>query len=40
MYELPSFEGVVRVVVDEAVIMGEKSPYLIYEDPAVEERLA
>ena len=40
MYELPSFEGVVRVVIDKAVVLGEKSPYLIYEDPAVEERLA
>ena len=40
MYELPSFEGVVRVVIDEAVVLGEKSPYLIYEDPDVEERLA
>ena len=35
MYELPSFEGVVRVVIDEAVVLGEKSPYLIYEDPDV-----
>ena len=40
MYELPSFEGVVRVVIDEAVVLGEKSPYLIYEDPAVEEQRA
>ncbi len=40
MYELPSFEGVAKVVLDEAVILGEKAPYLIYEDAAQEERLA
>ena len=40
MYELPSFEGVAEVVVDEAVIRGEKAPYLIYEDAALRERRA
>ena len=40
MYELPSSEGVVGVVIDEAVIQGEKSPYLVYEDPTVKEQLA
>ena len=40
MYELPSFEGVAEVVVDEAVIRGEKAPYLIYEDAALQERRA
>ncbi len=40
MYELPSFEGVGGVVIDKEVILGEKSPYLVYEDPKVEERRA
>ncbi len=31
MYDLPSIEGVSKVVVDEAVIAGESTPYLIYE---------
>ena len=31
MYELPSMENVVKVVIDEAVINGECEPYLIYE---------
>ena len=31
MYDLPSTEGVTKVVVDEAVIMGDAKPYLIYE---------
>ncbi|RUO68951.1 ATP-dependent protease ATP-binding subunit ClpX [Idiomarina ramblicola] len=30
MYELPSVEGVVKVVVDESVIAGESDPILIY----------
>ncbi|MGM0905870.1 MAG: ATP-dependent protease ATP-binding subunit ClpX [Pseudomonadota bacterium] len=30
MYELPSIEGVVKVVVDESVIAGESDPILIY----------
>ena len=32
MYELPSMEGVSKVVIDEAVINGEADPYLIYEN--------
>ncbi len=32
MYELPSLEGVSKVVIDEAVIRGESRPYLIYEN--------
>ena len=40
MYEMPSFEGVSKVVVDEAVIDGEKDPVLIYEDTAVGDRRA
>ncbi len=31
MYDLPSIEGVSKVVVDGAVIAGESTPYLIYE---------
>ena len=30
MYEVPSKEGVVKVVVDEGVVRGEADPYLIY----------
>jgi len=32
MYELPSSENIVKVVVDEAVVEGESVPYLIYEN--------
>ncbi len=31
MYDLPSIDGVTKVVVDEAVIKGDAKPYLIYE---------
>ncbi len=31
MYELPSAEGVSKVVIDEAVINGDSEPYLVYE---------
>ncbi|MRH77547.1 ATP-dependent Clp protease ATP-binding subunit ClpX [Spiribacter sp. C176] len=31
MYDLPSLENVSKVVVDDAVIRGESSPYLIYD---------
>ncbi|MEX0729227.1 MAG: ATP-dependent Clp protease ATP-binding subunit ClpX [Aquisalimonadaceae bacterium] len=31
MYEIPSMEGVSKVVVDDAVIRGEAKPYLIYD---------
>jgi len=31
MYELPSLEGVVKVVVDDAVINGDAKPLYIYE---------
>ena len=31
MYELPSTEGVSKVVIDEAVIDGESQPYLVYQ---------
>ena len=40
MYELPVLEGVARIVIDEAVILGEKSPVLIYEEPAVKKKRA
>ncbi len=32
MYELPSNENIVKVVVDEGVVDGESAPYLIYEN--------
>ncbi|MCG5511742.1 ATP-dependent Clp protease ATP-binding subunit ClpX [Ectothiorhodospira shaposhnikovii] len=32
MYEIPSVEGVSKVVIDDAVIMGDANPYLIYEN--------
>ncbi|MBK1672368.1 ATP-dependent protease ATP-binding subunit ClpX [Ectothiorhodospira shaposhnikovii] len=32
MYEIPSAEGVSKVVIDDAVIMGDANPYLIYEN--------
>ena len=32
MYELPSLEGVIKVVIDEAVIKGESKPLLIFEN--------
>ena len=31
MYDLPSQEGVSKVVIDEAVINGDSQPYLVYE---------
>jgi ATP-dependent Clp protease ATP-binding subunit ClpX len=31
MYELPSLEGVSKVVIDEAVVEGGNEPYLVYE---------
>jgi ATP-dependent Clp protease ATP-binding subunit ClpX len=31
MYELPSADNISKVVVDEAVILGEAEPYLVYE---------
>jgi ATP-dependent Clp protease ATP-binding subunit ClpX len=34
MYELPSQEGVTKVVVDDAVVNGETRPYLIYSTEA------
>ena len=37
MYDLPSTEGVSKVVVDEAVIKGDAKPYLIYESTDYEK---
>ena len=31
MYDLPSLEGVSRVVIDETVVEGSNRPYLVYE---------
>ena len=31
MYELPSMEGVAKVVVDEGVVSGDTTPLMIYE---------
>ncbi|WP_394753334.1 ATP-dependent Clp protease ATP-binding subunit ClpX [Crenothrix sp.] len=31
MYELPSADNITKVVVDEAVILGQSEPYLVYE---------
>ncbi|MFU8876504.1 MAG: ATP-dependent Clp protease ATP-binding subunit ClpX [Wenzhouxiangellaceae bacterium] len=31
MYDLPSTDNVVKIVIDEAVIKGESKPYMIYE---------
>ena len=31
MYDLPSLEGVSRVVIDETVVAGSNQPYLVYE---------
>jgi ATP-dependent Clp protease ATP-binding subunit ClpX len=31
MYELPSADNICKVVVDEAVILGQAEPYLVYE---------
>ncbi|MFM5618229.1 ATP-dependent protease ATP-binding subunit ClpX [Aeromonas veronii] len=33
MYDLPSLEGVSKVVIDETVIRGDSAPLMIYENP-------
>ncbi|MDH3830119.1 MAG: ATP-dependent Clp protease ATP-binding subunit ClpX, partial [Gammaproteobacteria bacterium] len=33
MYDLPSMEGVSKVVIDENVIGGETKPYMIFDAP-------
>lgn len=35
MYEIPSAEGVTKVVIDASVIEGENSPYLVYENDSL-----
>ncbi len=40
MYELPSMTNARKVVVDEAVILGETKPYIIYESDEAAPRLA
>ena len=40
MYDLPSTEGVSKVVVDEAVINGDAKPYLMYESTDYEKAAA
>jgi ATP-dependent Clp protease ATP-binding subunit ClpX len=32
MYDLPSMTNATKVVVDEAVVIGETEPYIIYEN--------
>ncbi|MDZ4297053.1 MAG: ATP-dependent Clp protease ATP-binding subunit ClpX, partial [Moraxellaceae bacterium] len=32
MYELPSLEGVSKVLIDEKVVNGESEPLLVYEN--------
>ena len=38
MYELPSLEGVSKVVVDESVVEGSNQPYLVYEGGEPQEQ--
>jgi ATP-dependent Clp protease ATP-binding subunit ClpX len=33
MYDLPSMQGVSKIVIDEGFINGESGPLLIYENP-------
>lgn len=40
MYDLPSLEGVTKVVVDEGFIKGDSEPLLIYESPEANSRVA
>ncbi len=40
MYDLPSLDGISKVVIDEGFINGESEPLLIYENPDMAPRLA
>ncbi|MGO4778599.1 ATP-dependent Clp protease ATP-binding subunit ClpX, partial [Lysobacter sp. 2RAB21] len=40
MYELPSLENVSKVVVDESVIEHKSEPYLIYQTPPAQPKVA
>ncbi len=37
MYDLPSMDNVIKVVLDEAVINGDASPYIIYEGSELDQ---
>ena len=37
MYDLPSIEGVSKVVLDESVVAGESDPILIYSNQSDEK---
>jgi len=40
MYDLPSLEGVKKVIVDESVIAGDNAPFLLYEGGEKQQRVA
>ncbi len=40
MYDLPSMDDVIKVVLDEAVIQGDAKPYLIYEGSEFEKAVS
>lgn len=40
MYELPSLEGVSKVVIDEAVVEGNNQPYMVYEGGEPQKKLS
>lgn len=40
MYELPSLDGVSKVVIDEAVVEGSNQPYLVYEGGEPQKKLS
>ncbi|MEN8132014.1 MAG: ATP-dependent Clp protease ATP-binding subunit ClpX [Pseudomonadota bacterium] len=40
MYDLPSMDNVIKVVLDEAVINGDASPYIIYEGSELDQAAA
>ena len=40
MYELPSLDGVSKVVIDEAVVEGSNQPYMVYEGGEPQKKLS
>jgi len=40
MYDLPTLEGASKVIIDEAVIKGDSSPYIMYENADETKKLA
>jgi ATP-dependent Clp protease ATP-binding subunit ClpX len=40
MYDLPSMEGVSKIVVDETVVSGDNPPYILYSQPKDHKQLA